>query len=120
MNRGQLEGGSTNPVGQGRAVDLEALADPDLGLAIERQVIGILGDDTCPNPLAASVCTMRLQPSPMNGGSKHRLLRFVVHICIIFGFLDTRQLYGGPSEQSQLFFKPRCHGRKHSVNQKID
>ncbi len=32
------------PVGQGRAVELDPLAGVDLGLAIERQVIGVLGD----------------------------------------------------------------------------
>jgi hypothetical protein len=40
----QLEGGATNPVGQGRAVDLDAVAGPDLRLAVERQVVGVLGD----------------------------------------------------------------------------
>ena len=38
------EGGAADPVGQRRAVEIDALAGVDLRLAIERQVIGVLGD----------------------------------------------------------------------------
>lgn len=39
----QQEGGSTRPVGQRRAIELDPLAGVGLGLAIERQMIGVLG-----------------------------------------------------------------------------
>lgn len=34
----------SNPIAQGRAVELDALSGPDLCLAVERQVIGVLAD----------------------------------------------------------------------------
>ena len=36
---------AAGPVGQGRAVQIDPLAGVDLSLAVERQVIGVLGDD---------------------------------------------------------------------------
>ena len=44
MHRPQQEGGAADPVGQGRAIELDALARIDLRLPIERQMIGVLGD----------------------------------------------------------------------------
>ena len=44
MHRPQQPGGAADPVGQGRAIEIDALPGIDLGLAIERQVIGIFGD----------------------------------------------------------------------------
>ena len=44
VQRAQQEGGAAGPVREGRAVEVDALAGVDLGLAIERQVIGVLGD----------------------------------------------------------------------------
>ena len=43
MNRPQEEGRPPGPVGQGRAIEVDPLAGVDLGLAIERQVVGVLG-----------------------------------------------------------------------------
>jgi hypothetical protein len=37
-------GGAANPIGQGRAVQRDALAGIDLGLPVKRQVIGVFGD----------------------------------------------------------------------------
>ena len=44
MHRPQMAGGAADPVGQRRAIEIDALAGVDLGLAIERQVVGIFGD----------------------------------------------------------------------------
>ena len=44
MHGSQQEGGPADPVGQRRAIQLDALPGIDLRLAIERQVIGVLGD----------------------------------------------------------------------------
>ena len=43
MQRAQMEGGMPNPVRQCRAVELDALAGINLGLPVERQMIGIFG-----------------------------------------------------------------------------
>ena len=43
-DRLQLSSGVADPVGQGGAIDLDPLAIQALGLAIERGVIGVLGD----------------------------------------------------------------------------
>ena len=44
VHRPQQEGGAADPVGQRRAIEVDALAGVDLRLAVERQVIGVLGD----------------------------------------------------------------------------
>ena len=44
MNRPQQEGGAADPIGQCRAVEVDALPGIDLGLAVQRQVIGVFGD----------------------------------------------------------------------------
>ena len=44
VHRPQQEGGAADPVGQGRAIEVDALPGVDLGLAIERQMIGVFGD----------------------------------------------------------------------------
>ncbi len=44
MNRPQQTGGAADPVGQGRAIELDALPGVDLGLPIQRKVIGVFGD----------------------------------------------------------------------------
>ena len=43
-DRAQVERGSADPVGERRAVEMKALPFVDLRLAIERQMIGIFGD----------------------------------------------------------------------------
>jgi hypothetical protein len=44
MQRTQVEGSSSPPVRQCRTIELNALAGVNLGLPVERQVIGIFGD----------------------------------------------------------------------------
>ena len=44
MHGTQQEGRPTDPVGKRRAVQRDALSGQDLGLAVERQVIGVFGD----------------------------------------------------------------------------
>ena len=44
MHRPQQEGGTADPIGQGRAVELDALPGVNLRLAVQRKVIGIFGD----------------------------------------------------------------------------
>lgn len=44
MYRAEFEGGASHPIGKGGAVEIDALAAVDLGLAVKRQVIGILAD----------------------------------------------------------------------------
>ena len=44
MHRPEREGGAAHPVGQGGAVEGDALASVNLRLAIERYVVGIFGD----------------------------------------------------------------------------
>ena len=44
MDGPQMEGGASDPVGERRAVEAIALTGVDLRLAIERQVIGVFGD----------------------------------------------------------------------------
>ncbi len=44
VHRPDQEGGPAGPVREGGAIELDALAGVDLGLAIERQVIGVLAD----------------------------------------------------------------------------
>jgi hypothetical protein len=39
-----MPGGTPDPVGERRAIEVEALPGPDLHLPVERQVIGIFGD----------------------------------------------------------------------------
>jgi hypothetical protein len=41
MNRLEQEGGTTDPVGKRRAIEIDPLAGIDLGLAIERKMVGI-------------------------------------------------------------------------------
>jgi hypothetical protein len=41
----QVEGGAPDPVGERRAVETNALPLVNLGLAIQRQVLGVFGDD---------------------------------------------------------------------------
>lgn len=43
MQRAQMEGGMPNPIRQGRSIESDALAGIDLGLPVERQMIGIFG-----------------------------------------------------------------------------
>jgi hypothetical protein len=43
MQRAQMEGGMPNPVRQRRSIESDALAGIDLGLPVERQMIGIFG-----------------------------------------------------------------------------
>lgn len=45
VHRAQQEGRVADPVGQRRAVEVNALPGVDLGLAIKRQLIGIFGDE---------------------------------------------------------------------------
>ncbi len=45
MHGPQQEGGAPDPVGQGRAIQVDALAGVDLGLPVERKVVGVLGDE---------------------------------------------------------------------------
>ena len=45
MHGAQMERSASDPVGEGRAVEANALARVDLRLAIERQMIGVLGDE---------------------------------------------------------------------------
>lgn len=45
VQRPKPPGRPPDPVGQGRAVELDAFAREHLGLAIERQVIGVFADD---------------------------------------------------------------------------
>ena len=44
MDGAEFEGGATHPIGKGGTVEIDALAAVDLGLPVERQVIGILAD----------------------------------------------------------------------------
>lgn len=41
----QMPGGAPNPVGERRTVERDALSGVDLRLAIERQVIGVFGNE---------------------------------------------------------------------------
>ena len=43
MHRTQVPGGAADPVGQRRAIEIDALPGVDLGLAIQRQMVGIFG-----------------------------------------------------------------------------
>jgi len=43
--RPQQEGGAADPVGQGRAIERDALPRIDLSLPIQRQMIGVFGDE---------------------------------------------------------------------------
>lgn len=42
MDGAKFEGGATDPIGKGGAVEIDALAAVDLGLPIERQMVGVL------------------------------------------------------------------------------
>ena len=44
VNRAQMPGGTPDPVGECRAVEINSLALVDLRLSVEWQVIGIFGD----------------------------------------------------------------------------
>jgi hypothetical protein len=44
VNRSQQEGGAAHPVSKGRTIEIDALPGVDLGLAVERQVVGVFGD----------------------------------------------------------------------------
>lgn len=46
MHRSQQEGGAADPVSQGRAIKRDALPRIDLSLPIQRQMIGVFGDET--------------------------------------------------------------------------
>jgi len=41
----QLGGSCPDPIRQGGALDVDAMPHENLGLAVERQMVGILGDD---------------------------------------------------------------------------
>jgi len=43
MQRAQVPGGMADPICQRRAIQIDALAGINLGLAVERQVVGIFG-----------------------------------------------------------------------------
>ena len=43
MQRAQVPGGMADPVGQRGAIQIDALAGVNLGLAVERQMVGIFG-----------------------------------------------------------------------------
>ena len=45
VHRPQQEGGAADPVGQGRAIQSQSLAGLNLSLPIQRQVIGVFGDE---------------------------------------------------------------------------
>ena len=45
MHRPQEEGCPPDPIGQGRAIQVEALAGVNLSLPIQRQMVGIFGDE---------------------------------------------------------------------------
>ena len=45
MHRPQQEGGAADPVGQGRAIECDALPRIDLSLPIQRQMIRVFGDE---------------------------------------------------------------------------
>jgi hypothetical protein len=45
MHGPQMEGGAANPVGQRRTVEIDSLAGVDLRLPVERQMIGVFGDE---------------------------------------------------------------------------
>jgi hypothetical protein len=45
VDRMQMEGGALDPVCERRAIEAKALALVDLRLAIERQMVGVLGDE---------------------------------------------------------------------------
>ena len=44
VNRPQQPGGAADPIGQRRAIEVDPLPGVDLGLPVERQVIGVFGD----------------------------------------------------------------------------
>jgi hypothetical protein len=43
MHRPQMPGGPSDPIGQGRAIQADALTGIDLRLPVKRQMVGILG-----------------------------------------------------------------------------
>jgi hypothetical protein len=43
VHQTQREGGATRPIGQCRAIEFDALAAIDLGLPVERQMVGVFG-----------------------------------------------------------------------------
>ena len=45
MHRPQQPGGAADPIGQCRAIEHDALPRIDLGLPIQRQMIGVFGDE---------------------------------------------------------------------------
>jgi hypothetical protein len=49
MHRTQVPGSTADPVGERGTIEIDALPGPDLRLAIERQVIGIFGDQDVGN-----------------------------------------------------------------------
>ena len=46
VHRAQVEGGPPDPVGQGGAVEPETLTGVDLGLPVERKMVGVFGTST--------------------------------------------------------------------------
>jgi hypothetical protein len=44
MNGAQQEGGASDPIGQGRAIEIDALPRIDLSLPVKRKMIGVFGD----------------------------------------------------------------------------
>lgn len=49
MHGPQQEGGLADPVGQGRAIQVQALPGIDLGLTVERKMIGVFRDEDVGN-----------------------------------------------------------------------
>lgn len=44
MDRAEFIGGATHPISKGGAVKIDALAAVDLGLPVERQMVGVFSD----------------------------------------------------------------------------
>jgi hypothetical protein len=45
IDRSQQPGGAADPIRQGGAIEIDALAGVDLGLPVQRQMIGVFGDE---------------------------------------------------------------------------
>lgn len=65
MDRAEMPGGTTDPVSERRAVEVDALPLVDLRLSIQRQVIGILGDQNL-----SDGCLRRNPAFNQSGGSR--------------------------------------------------
>ena len=44
MHRPQMPGGTADPVGQSRPIEIDALTDVNLRLTIQRQMVGVFAD----------------------------------------------------------------------------